>query len=629
MARIAMRRVRLVRRYASVIVAVVGGLLVLSSAIQLLSSYGDSRTAVGRVERAYAATAAERIKAFIHENETLVTSTSRALGGATTNELRLQFLRPLLTLADITDVAYLDSSGRETQRIGRLQLDGGRQIDFSSDPKFVTARSGKTYFSPVYFRDESEPYLTIAVAERAADPGVVVAELNLKFVAEVVATITVGDAGRAYVVDERGQLIAHPDLSLVLRRTDLAALPQVAEAIARRGSAAGGQAMTARDLAGNDVLTAYDSIPSVGWVVFVEQPLAEAFGPIYDSILRSVGLLIVGLLTAVVASVLLARGLARPIRALEAGAARIGAGALEERIEVRTGDELESLAEAFNMMAAQLRESYTNLEQRIEERTRELAQANTMLAVASQHKSEFLSRTSHELRTPLNAIIGFSGVLLNGSYGSLNEKQRDYLQDVLASGQHLLALINDILDLAKVEAGRMELDLSSFSLPDALRSGVTIVRERASLHGITVTVTCDEGLEAIRGDARKIRQVIFNLLANAVKFTPDGGRIDVTAHAPAGEVRVAVRDTGVGIAPEDQVHLFEEFRQTANARAQEGTGLGLSLTKRFVELHGGRIWVESELGRGSTFTFTLPTRPAYPVDKGVDSSAGEVARSRS
>ncbi len=233
---------------------------------------------------------------------------------------------------------------------------------------------------------------------------------------------------------------------------------------------------------------------------------------------------------------------------------------------------------------------------------------------------------SHELRTPLNAIIGFSDVLLTGSYGTLNEKQRDYLQDVLTSGQHLLSLINDILDLSKVEAGRMELEISTFSLPQALQSGVTIVRESASLHGITLSVSWDEGLETIRGDARKVRQVIFNLLANAVKFTPDGGNIEVRARALDGEARVSVRDTGAGIAPEEQGRLFEEFRQAASARGREGTGLGLSLAKKFVELHGGRIWVESVLGEGSTFTFTLPTGSAVRIGPRTDATGEEVAR---
>ena len=259
----------------------------------------------------------------------------------------------------------------------------------------------------------------------------------------------------------------------------------------------------------------------------------------------------------------------------------------------------------------------------------EIKETSRQLDIANRHKSEFLANMSHELRTPLNAIIGFSDVLLTGSYGTLNEKQRDYLQDVLTSGQHLLSLINDILDLSKVEAGRMELEISTFSPCEALQSGVTIVRERASLHGITLALTCDDGLEMIQGDARKVRQVIFNLLANAVKFTPDGGNIEVRARALDGEARVSVRDTGLGIAPEEQVRLFEEFRQTASARGREGTGLGLSLAKKFVELHGGRIWVESALGKGSTFTFTLPTRVPRPVDVRGAAAGAEVAQSRS
>jgi signal transduction histidine kinase len=259
----------------------------------------------------------------------------------------------------------------------------------------------------------------------------------------------------------------------------------------------------------------------------------------------------------------------------------------------------------------------------------EIKETSRQLDAANRHKSEFLANMSHELRTPLNAIIGFSDVLLTGSYGTLNQKQQDYLQDVLTSGQHLLSLINDILDLSKVEAGRMELEIGTFSLRQALQSGVTIVRERASLHGIMLSLTCDEGLETIEGDARKIRQVIFNLLSNAVKFTPDGGNIEVRARALDGEARVSVRDTGLGIAPEEQVRLFEEFHQTASARGQEGTGLGLSLAKKFVELHGGRIWVESALGKGSTFTFTLPTRVPRPVDARGEATSAEVAQSRS
>jgi GAF domain-containing protein len=240
---------------------------------------------------------------------------------------------------------------------------------------------------------------------------------------------------------------------------------------------------------------------------------------------------------------------------------------------------------------------------------RELADKSRQLEVASQHKSEFLANMSHELRTPLNAIIGFSEVLSEKMFGELNEKQEEYLKDIYASGTHLLSLINDILDLSKIEAGRMELELSDFHLPTALDSALTLVRERAGRRSIALHLSVDERLGQIQADERKVRQVVLNLLSNAIKFTPEGGRIDVAAMPKDGFVEVSVSDTGVGIAPEDQEAVFEEFRQVGTAEKKvEGTGLGLTLCRKFVELHGGKIWVKSELGKGSTFTFTIPVR---------------------
>jgi signal transduction histidine kinase len=239
----------------------------------------------------------------------------------------------------------------------------------------------------------------------------------------------------------------------------------------------------------------------------------------------------------------------------------------------------------------------------------ELQEANRQLAAASQHKSEFLANMSHELRTPMNAILGFSEVLSERMFGDLNAKQEEYLKDIHASGQHLLSLINDILDLSKVEAGRMELELTDFDLPAALERAVMLVRERAERRSIVVDTKLDGGLGQVRADERKVRQVALNLLSNAIKFTPEGGRIEVAAVPRDEWVEVSVSDTGIGIAPEDQQKVFEEFRQVGTAdKKAEGTGLGLALSRKFIELHGGRIWVTSETGRGSTFTFTLPVR---------------------
>jgi signal transduction histidine kinase len=280
-----------------------------------------------------------------------------------------------------------------------------------------------------------------------------------------------------------------------------------------------------------------------------------------------------------------------PIQRIDSRLAAIASGDFSGHVDVTNRDELGALAENVNQMNDELRRLYRELE------------------TASQHKSDFLANMSHELRTPLNAIIGFSQVLRDGMVGDVNEKQAEYLDDILSSGNHLLSLINDVLDLSKVEAGQVELELAPFSLQDALERGVAMVRERATRDGVQVTLAANPDVDVVAGDERRIRQVIFNLLTNAVKFTPPGGSVDVRAKQVNGEVCVSVADTGCGIAGEDLRRIFEEFQQTeAGIEQGEGTGLGLALSKRLVELHGGRIWVDSELGRGSTFVFTLPAR---------------------
>jgi len=242
---------------------------------------------------------------------------------------------------------------------------------------------------------------------------------------------------------------------------------------------------------------------------------------------------------------------------------------------------------------------------------RDVREKGQMLEEASRHKSEFLANMSHELRTPLNAIIGFSEVLLDPSLAVPDKERGQFLEDILSSGKHLLSLINDILDLSKVEAGRMELHCAPFNLPLAIESAVSLVRERASRHGIALNLSVDDALGEIVADERKVRQILLNLLANAVKFTPAGGRVEVAAVPAGAVVELSVRDTGIGIAPEDQAAVFEEFRQVGGHHNQkrEGTGLGLALAKRFVELHGGTIRVQSAVGQGSTFTFTVPVQP--------------------
>ena len=302
-----------------------------------------------------------------------------------------------------------------------------------------------------------------------------------------------------------------------------------------------------------------------------------------------IGVAITALVLALILGFVLSWSLIEPIQRINGRLASIASGDFTGHVDVVNRDELGALAANVNGMNDELRRLYTELE------------------ATSRHKSEFLASMSHELRTPLNAILGFSQVLRDEMFGPVNEKQAEYLDDIVTSGNHLLALINDVLDLSKVEAGQVELDVQPFSVREALERGVVMVRERAAEDGVDVALAANPDVEVVEGDERRIKQVIFNLLSNAVKFTPPGGEVDVSAARVNGEVRISVADTGPGVAVEDQERIFEEFQQTeAGIEQREGTGLGLALSKRFVELHGGKIWLESEPGRGSRFVFTLP-----------------------
>ena len=325
----------------------------------------------------------------------------------------------------------------------------------------------------------------------------------------------------------------------------------------------------------------------------VEELIARNASSSASSRTLFIGVAAGALVLALLLGFVLSWSLIGPIQNIDGRLAAISAGDFSGHVEVENRDELGALASNVNRMNDELRRLYTELE------------------AASRHKSEFLASMSHELRTPLNAIIGFTQVLQEEMFGPVNEKQAEYLDDILSSGNYLLSLINDVLDLSKVEAGQVELEVRPFSVREALERGVVMVRERATEDGVEVALDAEPDVDIVEGDERRIKQVIFNLLSNAVRFTPPGGEVDVNAARVNGEVKISVADTGPGIAPEDHDRVFEEFQQAeAGIELRDGTGLGLALSKRFVELHGGRIWLESELGRGSTFVFTLPVRSA-------------------
>jgi two-component system, NtrC family, sensor kinase len=615
---------RLVWKYVAVVGMLVAAAIVSVGISEFYFSYEDTKRAVTEAEADKASSAAISIRQFIEElggdlEGVAQPIPSDPVGTERERSFKNLFLRQrairALTYLDATGAECVHTYSNEVDEINSLTCEGDR----SNSEEFRRGRAEQRYFGSVTLSQrDGRPHMIIAVAEASPGEGVIVADVDLGSVVDAILRAQIGTAGYAYAVDARGQVIAHTtNISLVLADTNFGALPQVHAALASPATAHG-VVTNGRDPQGTEALSAFEMVDPPGWRVFVEEPLSEAFAPIQAAIWRTAALLAVFLLVAIATSVLLARNLARPIEAIQSAAAKMGSGVLSQRIEISSRDELGALAGEFNRMAARLEAFYAGLEQEVQMRTRELAMAlaeldekSRELEAASRHKSEFLANMSHELRTPLNAISGFSQMLRKQLLGEINEKQAEYLDDILSSARDLLSLIDDVLDLSKVEAGQIDLQVAPFSLPGALERGVVIVRERATKGGVRVSLSSDPGVATVMGDERRIRQVIFNLLSNAVKFTPAGGTVDIAAAQRDGEVRVSVRDTGPGIAPEDQDRIFEEFQQAAAGREQrEGTGLGLALSKRLVELHGGRIWVDSELGRGSTFVFTLPAQPA-------------------
>lgn len=366
----------------------------------------------------------------------------------------------------------------------------------------------------------------------------------------------------------------------------------------------------------------------------------ETVTNIYRTIALLTGFVI---LAGIGVTVFLVKVIAGPIEQLVAATKQIAQGDLSFQVGIKSKDEIGELADSFNRMAKSLEERERELRDHAEELNRlnrqlvlqqeQLREINAQLEAANRHKSQFLANMSHELRTPLNAIIGFSEVLLGKSTGQQisHEEREEFLGNILGSGKHLLDLINEILDLSKVEAGKVSINLESFSVQEALAEVLHTLQPLAAKKAINIEVTVEPNLTTLRADAVKFRQILFNLLSNAIKFTPEGGEVFVRASKTDAWAEFSVRDTGIGITPENQHRIFEEFLQVqmSAARQFEGTGLGLTLAKRFVELHGGRIWVESEEGKGSIFTFTIPFKlhpAAAPLE--VDTSKREPSDGR-
>ncbi|MGE3537847.1 MAG: ATP-binding protein [Candidatus Tectimicrobiota bacterium] len=602
---------RLVRRTFLLAVLLVSGGLLTSGVIEPIFRYRESVASMEVLQHEMAQSAAFKIQQYI----SLMTHTLRTVGHLTalvpagSPVTSRSHLHQLLRLSPaMTTASAVDMTGRAWLTVSRVHLVPPDEVtDQAGDTAYLQARTGTPFFGEVYFVRQSEPYMRLAVPmEPFAGEvrGVLMAEVNLKHIWEVIAAIKAGQTGYAYVVSQAGDLIAHPDLSLVLQKQNLRHLAQVQRALDGVS-----QTVTVRNLRGEPVFATAAVIPELGWAVLVERATAEAYAPVAASVRRMALLLLVGLGMAGLASVLISQRVVRPLEALRQGARQLGAGALHHRIDLRTGNELEALADAFNHMAARLQASYADLEAQVAARTHELAQTVHALEIASQHKSQFLANMSHELRTPLNAIVGYTELILDDIYGAVPDVIREVLERVKYSADHLLKLINAVLDIARIEAGRFGLSLAEYSLREVVHTVMMALEHLATEKQLAMHVTVPSDLPNGWGDAHALTQVLFNLVGNAITYT-EAGAITIAASEADGTFTLAVTDTGPGIAPEDQQRIFEAFEQVATStpRSQRGTGLGLVICHHIIARHGGHIDVTSRLGKGATFWCTFPVR---------------------
>jgi len=596
-------RSRIWRRHAAVVAALVSVAVLAFGATEMLASYREVQEQVGRAQTARAREVARALKgalASVERHVSAVTMLPWGVGGWLTLDTRREEYARLLRLAPaVESVAFQAADGREVLMVSRREADRRGP----GDAEVPVAAGGPVpavscVYSKVEYIADYEPQLNLDVSYPEADAlGRTRVKIALRALARELMPALSLDGVEVFAVDDAGVVVLHRDSQLMLERR---AVPGLGSTDVR-STDSGGRAAVTPGLRGADVLRSIEPLDERHLRVVVEEPLSQAMLPVWETLKRTALFTVAGVALSAFGALYLSSALTLPIRRLHRAVQSVGAGSLATRVDVTTKDELQALAERFNVMADSIQESHVTLESRVAEKTRDLELAN-------RHKSEFLANMSHELRTPLNAIIGFSEVLAEQMFGKLNAKQMEYATDIHGSGQHLLSLINDILDLSKIEAGRLDLESSEFDVRAAIANASTLVRERVQRQGLTLKVDVGPDVTTWRADARRFKQVLVNLLSNAVKFTPMGGQVTVCASIHDDRLRVGVSDTGVGIAESDMPLLFEPFRQVgpSDRGKAEGTGLGLSLVRSLIELHRGTLTVHSQVGEGSTFTFELP-----------------------
>jgi signal transduction histidine kinase/ActR/RegA family two-component response regulator len=591
----------LFRKYVVMFVAIVSLALAINGVSDIWFSYHEQQNLLFRVQREQAKSAADKIGQFLNEVMAgLAWETQLSLSDSTLDEWQFDAVRLLRQVPALTEIVQLDAVGQEQYRMSREAPDViASHIDHSKDAAFIQATANKVYYGPAYFIDESQPYMTVAMSGVRPEFGVIIGQVNLTFIWDVVSQIRVGKHGHAYVIDQAARLIAHPDISQVLRKTDVSNFAQVQAARAAQSRGLPDQPLEGFDLNGRSVLSAYADVTPPGWLVFAELPADEAYGPLYDSALRSGVIILVALALAIFAGLLLARRMVVPIRALQAGAVRIGGGDLGQSIAIDTGDELEALGDQFNSMAARLQESYAGLESKVEERTRQLEAAN-------QAKSRFIAAASHDLRQPLHAL----GLFVAQLHGRLRAAERSQLigriEDALSAMNELFSAL---LDISKLDAGATTVNITVFPVAQLLAHAETTFAGAAREKKLSFRALPSDAW--VRSDFILLEQIVFNLVTNALRYTRSGGVL-VGCRKRGDQLRIEVWDSGIGIAADQHDKIFGEFYRLGepDRDRRAGLGLGLAIVDRLCRLLDHPIEVKSTVGKGSVFAVTVTLAPA-------------------
>ena len=602
-------RSRLFYRYAALLITVVALSVILTGSLHTWFSYHELNALLQRAQGEQAKSAAGKIGQFVKEIEgQLAWATQLPPYVKTEDDWRFDAMRLFRQAPSVTEIAQLDASGRERFRSSRQAMDViGSMADFSRDPAFIEASARKAYYGPVYFVRESEPYMTIAVAGARPEHGVIVAQVNLKFIWDVVSQIKVGQGGRIYVADSEGRLIAHPDISLVLRKTDLSWLSHVQSAHASAPEGSSESSSLATDLNGQEVLIAYAPIEPLGWFVFAEMPVREAFAPLYDGLIRSGLLLAAGLFLAVLGGLFFAHRMVGPIRTLIDGSRRLGSGDLSQRIAITTGNELDELGNQFNRMAMQLQDSYSTLERKVEERTRQLE-------LATEAKSRFLATASHDLRQPLHAL----GLFVAQLRGTRADERKKIVEQIELALSAMNELFNALLDVTKLDAGVLTPALTEFPAAQLLERIRTTFTGSAREKGLSLRIIDTDAW--VRSDFILLERIVSNFVSNAIRYTSEG-RVVVGCRKRAGQLRIEVWDTGPGVPEDQKQNIFGEFYRLKSSNAHEpgGLGLGLAIVDRLSQLLNHPINVMSTSGKGACFSVTVPvvTASARSIERTV------------